>query len=371
MARTRHDTDSDEYLWDLERALERRAGDLAVFLIYDRPGRADERPGLARTYFAERCVSDKQLDEMIDAFRSIGAYVELFEGERPFITALADGRIERMQQPLKVAYNGINWGTASDGFKAGRKSLIPILADSYGLICVNSDAYACALTLHKFHSFLILNALGVRSPRTWQFRPQFGWVGARPSDGTRVIAKSTYEASSVGVTDASVFIVDTTCEDRVASIAERIGQPVTVQEFVRGKEICVPVLSCPKALVTPPMEAVMARAPGDPDAVMTINDTLQNGAVSHHPFKGSTTLNEELQNAALKVFSIFELEGLTRIDFRVDEHDLPWAFDVAIDPGVGLKSSAFLSLSELGFDYPSFLRLVVGATLITRGLISL
>jgi len=356
-------------LLSLEEALVERAEDLAVFLVYDRPQRERERPGLARTYFAERCVSDEQLELMIDAFREVNAYVELFPGEQAFIEALADGRLRGLPQALKVAYNGIGWGIASDGFKAGRKSLIPLLADSYGLTCANSDAYACAFTLHKFHSFVVLDAIGVPIPKTWHYRPPAGWIGKRPPDGAKVIAKSTYEAWSVGVTQDSIFTVDEASERRLESLAADIGQALTVQEFIPGTEVCVPVISCPQRLVAPPMEAVITRAPDDPDAVMTIDDNLTSGGVSHRPFRGPERLLRRLEKQALEVFDALELQGLTRIDFRIDDQERPWVFDVAISPGVGRKSSAFLSLAELGLDHPRFMRAVVAASLGSEGLL--
>lgn len=354
----------------LERQLVERADEFALFLVYDRPERVSERPGLARTYFAQRCVSDAQLSLTIEAFRSVGAYVELFEGERPFIAALVGGRLQRLGRSLNVAYNGIGWGIAFDGFKPGRKALIPLVADSYGLICANSDAYACAFTLHKFHSFLVLDALGIRTPRTWHYRPAHGWVGGAPPDGAKVIAKSTYEAWSVGVTDGSVFVVDGTCTERVDAISKRIGQAVTVQEFVSGAEVCVPVLSCPHVLVSPPMQAVMARAPDDPDAIMTVDDNLRSGAVSHRRFRAPDDQIERISRSAVKVFDALQLQGLTRIDFRVDADGHPWVIDVAVSPGIGLKSSAYLSLAELGFDHPTFLRAVVAATLGNEGVLT-
>lgn len=356
-----------ERLRALERALVAQADDLALYFVFDRPERASERPGLARTYFAQRCVSDEQLGLMIDAFRSVGAYVELFEGERPFIDALTSGRLQRMPQGLKIAYNGIGWGVGIDGFKPGRKSLLPLVADAYGVLCANSDAHACAVSLHKFHSSLILEALGVRTPRTWHYRATNGWIGGRPPDGTRVIAKSTYEAWSVGVRTDSVFFVDRSTDTRVAAISRDIGQAVTVQQFIPGREVCVPVVSCPEPVVTPIMEAVIARAPDDPDAIMTIDDNLNKGSVSHRLFDAASGLHRELEAAAVAVFDAFGLQGLTRVDFRVDEDGEPWVFDVAVDPGVGVRSSAFLSMSQLGLDHPSFLRAAIAATLAAEG----
>ncbi len=91
--------------------------------------------------------------------------------------------------------------------------------------------------------------------------------------------KSTYESWSVGVTEESIFVVDDTCEERVAAIAEEIGQSATVQEFVAGPEVCVPVFSCPEMVVTPPIEAILTKAPGDGEAVTTIDDNLRHDGV--------------------------------------------------------------------------------------------
>jgi D-alanine-D-alanine ligase len=305
---------------------------------------------------------------MLDAFRSVGAFVELFHGEQPFIEALADNRLRSLPHALKVAYNGVGWGIAADGFKAGRKALIPLLADAYGLLCANSAPYPCVLTLNKFDSFLVLQALGVKTPRSWHFRPDSGWISGPPPAGTRVIAKSTYEAWSVGVTDDSVFFWDETGDARVAAVAEGIAQPVTVQQFIPGVEVYVPILSCPELVVTPPVEVVMAKAPGDPNAIMTADDNLRRGS-AYRLFEGSPALLLSLERSARRIFEIFGLEGLARIDFRIDDAGTPWVFDVAIEPAVESESSAYVSMAGYGFDHAEFLRAVVAASLATQGLL--
>jgi len=198
-----------EELVNVEQRLVARAPDLALSLAYDRPQRAAERPGLERAFFTQRCLSDAQIAQTIDAFRSVGAYVELFEGELPLMEALASGRLQRVDRELKVIYNGIEGGITAGGFEPGRKALVPTLADAYGVICSNSNAYACALGRHKFHYFTVLRSLGVKAPEVWHYRHPCGWVqGRSPAAGTKVIVKSTYESWAVGVTDDSVFVVD-------------------------------------------------------------------------------------------------------------------------------------------------------------------
>jgi D-alanine-D-alanine ligase and related ATP-grasp enzymes len=358
-------------LVNLERELIDRAPELALFLAYDRPQRAAERPALERAFFAQRCISDAQIAQTIDAFRSVGSYVELFEGELPLMEALANGRLQSVDRDLKVIYNGIEGGITPGGFEPGRKALVPTLADAYGVICSNSNAYACALGRHKFHYFTVLRALGVLAPEVWHYRYPDGWVqGRAPAAGTKVIVKSTYESWAVGVTEDSVFLVDGDSEQKVAAISEEIGQPVTVQEFVSGTEVCVPVFGPPDPIVTPPVEIILARAPGDVDSFMTIDDNLTQGEIGYRRFDRGPEVDRQLAAAAIAAFEILELGAFARIDFRVDEEDRAWVIDVGVAPGMARHSSATYSLAQLGFDHPSFLRVVVAATLASRGALS-
>jgi D-alanine-D-alanine ligase len=348
----------------------RKGDELAIFLVYDRPDRVRERPGLERVFFAQRCVSDTQLEQMVDAFRAVGAYVELFAGEQPFVEALANGRVQQIDRSLKVVYNGIEGGIAPEGFQPGRKALLPAIADSYGVVCSNSNAYACALGRHKFHYLTVLQSLGLTSPRTWHFRNGSRWAGGRmPDPETKVIAKSTYESWSVGVTEDSVFRFDESSEERVAEIARQIGQPVTVQEFIAGTEVCVPVLATPEPFITPPVRATMAKAPTEEEAFMTVGDNLREGGVSHEPFAAVDEIMERIQHDALAAFDILQLDAFARIDFRLDRDGRAWLFDVGVSPGVSTKSSAFRSISSLGFTHSEFLRIAVAATLATEGLL--
>lgn len=363
-------TDSalSQELSDVERRLIDRAPELALFLAYDRPQRAAERPALERAFFAQRCISDAQIAQTIDAFRSVGTYVELFEGEFPLMEALATGRLQGINRELKVIYNGIEGGITPGGFEPGRKALVPTVADAYGVICTNSNAYACALGRHKFHYFTVLRALGVHAPQVWHYRHPDGWAqGHAPAAGTKVIVKSTYESWAVGVTETSVFEIDGEAEQKVAAISEEIGQPVTVQEFVSGTEVCVPVLGLPDPVVTPPVEIILARAPGDADSFMTIDDNLTQGEIGYRRFDRGPDVERQLIDSAIAAFEVLELGAFARIDFRVDSEDRAWAIDVGVAPGTARHSSATYSLAQLGFEHDAFLRVVVATTLATRG----
>jgi D-alanine-D-alanine ligase len=359
-----------EQLESLERGISAIGDELALFLVYDRPNRIEERPALERVSFAERCVPDAQLDAMRDAFASINAHVELLGGDLPLMKALAEGRIMAVDRRFKIVYNGLEGGITQEGFQPGRLGLVPAVADSYGVICANSDAYACAIGRHKFHYFTLLRALGLPVPKVWHYHLDYGWgSGGGPPAGAQVIVKSTYESWSVGVTEDSIFVVDAAAEERVRPIAEALGQAVTVQEFVVGHEVCVPVLSCPDPAVTPPIEIHRDKAPGVLNAVTTMEDNLRPGGISHRHYEGGSAVERQLHHAALGAFDALQLASFARIDFRVDCAGKAWITDVATSPGVSDRSSAFHSLALMDLDYPSFLRIVIGASFASRGLL--
>ena len=356
-------TERTVLLRGLEQQMWAIGHELAVFLVYERPSQVVDRPDLAKTFFAQRCVSDDQLDQMIAAYREIGAYVQLFEGEQPFLEALTTRRLELVGRRLPVVYNGIGFGITRGGFQPGRMALLPAITDSYGMLCANSDAYTCAFALHRFHSFVVLRSLGVQAPPVWFYRLGEGWMGDAPPIGTKVIAKNTYEAWSVGVTEDSVFVVDDRCTDRVAAIAEDIGQPVTLQQFVAGHEVCVPIVAVPERVVLPPVQQILAKAPRDPDAVMTIHDNLNLLGVDYHPFEGPSETVRQMVATSHSVFQILQQRALGRMDFRIDDQGQPWLTDAAITPGLGMAGSAFASFGSLGFSYPEFLRVVLATSL--------
>lgn len=360
-------TDRVAILRQLDERLCKVGDRVAVFLVYERPSQVRDRPELARTYFAQRCTSDRQINDMIDAYREIGAYVELFEGEQPFLTALTSGRLNSLGRRLPIMYNGVGFGITTGGFEPGRMALLPTIADSYGLLCANSDAYTCAFALHRFHSFVVLRALGVQAPPVWHYNTQQGWMGHAPPIGTKVIAKNTYEAWSVGVTDRSVFTVDETVPERVSSIIERIGQPVTLQEFISGREICVPIIGIPERIVMPPVEQILNKSPDDPDAFMTISDNLNMSGVTYTPFEGPDEAIRQMSSTAETVFAILQQRALGRMDYRIDCDGRPWLTDVAVTPGLGRDGSMFTSIASLGFDYEQFLRIALAASFATRG----
>jgi D-alanine-D-alanine ligase len=294
----------------------------------------------------------------------------LFASEIEFVTAAATDRLDVPGKPRRMVYNGIEGGIGTHAFGPGRKALIPALCDAFAIPCANSNAYACAIGRHKFHYSQILRANGLPVPPTWFYEIEHGWMlGYRPPPGVRVIVKSTYESWSVGVSVKSVFTVGQDLDERVHAISAEIGQSVCIQLFRKGQEVCVPILACPAMMALPPVGTLIARRPGDPEAVMTMEDNLAPGGVRHFRYEGADEATcRRAANLAGQCARVLGLSGLSRMDMRIDEGDIV-VFDIGVSPGITEKGSSAASFAALGYDHRRFVQLVFAGNLAARGLI--
>lgn len=71
----------------------------------------------------------------------------------------------------------------------------------------------------------------------WWYFGKGRWLGnAKPPNDTHVLAKSTYESASIGISESSSLLVNERLETALDRISEALHQPVVVQAFIVGKE---------------------------------------------------------------------------------------------------------------------------------------
>lgn len=308
--------------------------------------------------------SQREADEIVRSFRSLGLTVEPFFSEVDLIDNL---RSDRARDPrARIVYT-----TAEAGTGSGRRALIPALCRLLDVPIMNCGAHAATLVRHKYHAYCVLVEAGVRIPRTWQYKAS-GWESERgPADGLRVIVKPVYESMGIGVTDESVRIVDSEFEGFVADRVERFGQPAIVQEFVTGEEVAVPVARVgEKTVALPPISQL--RSSGDPywSEPKTFRDEHVVRDLSHAPYRASSVQVTAMRRAAAAAFDALEMKGVGRIDFRVDADGRAWVFDTNGEPPPLPKTSWSAAMEMLGFEMSDLLALWLGIGLLEHRLIS-
>jgi len=330
------------------------APDLCILLVANVIGDFDPRNGSPLAQAASEYFSDAELSQMVDGFAESGFSYRFFNGELSFIKEMIAGSIAEIGTPHKLVYS-----TAQSGEGAGRKSLVPAFCRLMGQPFCNSDAYVLSLVRNKFHVHSILAKMGLSVPPSWVYAGGGRWLGdAAPPPGMMLIAKLLYESASIGLDERSIGIISSGYVDVLEERFSKFRQPIIVQKFLSGFEVEVPILDINGGLVLPPVSVLRE---GTHMGERILNFSLV--AEDLYDLVALPEIDErfgaQLRSAALKAFSILGIQGLGRVDFRIDSAGQAFITDVSTTPHMvrhGALSSAF---SALGFSHPEMLAAMV------------
>ena len=126
-----------------------------------------------------------------------------------------------------------------------RMALVPAICESYNVKFVGADAYARIVCQDKFLSKVIANKHNLKTPKGVLI-DKLSRLPIIMELETPVVVKPNFEGSSIGIIDSSLLYNH---EDAI-KYAERMlyeyKQPILVEEFVNGKEICICILGTTK-----------------------------------------------------------------------------------------------------------------------------
>ncbi|MDP1633850.1 MAG: hypothetical protein Q8L69_04110 [Gallionellaceae bacterium] len=334
--------DSKKWVADSLAQLHLHAGQLAVFIvanIKDVTVVQDDYLGFSvqNDYMTERVIR-----EIVQSLRDIGSYVELFVGEDAFIQAVLNGAVERVDRPHKLVFN-----LAQSGTGPARKSLVPCFCNLHGLSYCNSDGHVVALLRHKYHATSILRDHGISVPRTWLFQEDCEWLhGARPPDGLKVIVKPTYEAECIGLSRDCVRFSDAELDSFARARAKLMRQPLTVQEFVHGYDVDVPVYCVPNAFAPLAVGVSIGGRRNLGDDFLDY-DTLANRSYDFFAFSEiSPSAADDMCRAAERAAQVLGIRGYGRIDFRMSESGEFFLIDMQTMPDIHGQSSLHYTLAS-------------------------
>ncbi len=292
-----------------------------------------------------------EIDDFIGSLRDNGFFVRHFADETEFLAWVLSGGYHELPHEHKLVYT-----SAVNGTGPARRSLIPSFCALEGVPTVNSDAYSCAINRHKFHWNRLLKEFGFRVPRTWWFDAVDGWFQEdRPNHGRMVIAKSTFEGSSLGVSSQTCGEFSAEIEQHIAEASRALRQPMTVQEFIAGDELEVPVLELRRYVAPAPVAILKANGVRTPDQVLSYAEVWEDAYRFAEPVGYTDWESAELGRIAVDAARTLGFRGFSRIDFRVDERRRPFIMDVSSTPHLTRASSYAFLFSRMGFSYAEML----------------
>ena len=244
------------------------------------------------------------------------------------------------KEPFEAAFIALHGKWGEDGTVQG---LLEMMAIPY----TGSGVLGSALAMDKCLDKVVLGSLGVPTPA---YR-----ICASPEDADfplPFVVKPACEGSSVGIS-----IVKEHDEIGPAmELAFRHGSKVLIEGFVAGREITVAIVN---GLVLPIVEVRPKSGVYDYEAKYT------KGMTEYLvPAKLPRDVEKAAHDAALTVWSHFQLDGCARIDMIVDGSGCPQVIDINTSPGMTETSLVPKAWASLGKTFDELVEEIMkGASL--------
>lgn len=278
---------------------------------------------------AEREVSLRSGNAVAEALQSAGYEVERID---PAATAL-DQIPWRSDDVCFLALHGA----------AGEDGRVQQWLQEHGLRYTGSGPEASRKAMRKSAAKAIWNDLGLPTP-PWLCvaadEPPERWLLSAISLGKPVVVKPDDQGSSIGLRLAA------TSDEIVAAVAHgaQFGSVVLIERFVPGREITATLLG---QTALPLVEVESADSVFDYQAKYSSSTTRYRLPAPLEPM-----IADEVIGTALAAAESLGVEGLSRVDLRLDPVGRPWLLEVNTTPGMTARSLAPLAAQAAGLSLP-------------------
>lgn len=249
--------------------------------------------------------------------------------------------------PIDFYFPVIHGNLGEDGTVQG---LFRLLKKPY----VGSGITSSALSFDKDYTKRILNLAGIRNTPyvliTHDNRDQYSWDTIKDELGDVVFVKPAKQGSSVGIHKVS------NDQEYQESLDDAFvyGYKVLVEQAIRNpREVEISILGNEKPIAS---KLGGVRVPKG-DAFYDYENKFvdASGVVFDLPVILPEKLTKEITNMALKAYKALEMKGLARIDFLVDENDVPYLSEPNTLPGFTNISLYPQMWSVSGIDYSTLI----------------
>lgn len=232
---------------------------------------------------------------------------------------------------------------------------------------------ACEESLHRTNHKLLakqaLRAVGL---------PTAQWVTGRTCEGVfepgaLYVIKPSFENGSLDILADAVVrygaLKDLQRELRIRELV--LGRPLFAERYLSGKEYCVSMIERNGHLeVLPVCEIRTPRNASNPYGLLNYEmkwrppfPGFHDSIRSFHCDYGHQPLIHELAMMARKVWELFRLRGVARIDLRLGDEGRPYILEVNANPSLSPSAGLAASCNALGISFRELIRLILKAAL--------
>lgn len=307
--------------------------------------------------YATEYLSDGEFEQVANLFSKLELDTEYFLDEDAFIKYY-------YKLPFEKRQNIIVYNAAQSGTGAGRKSLIPAFCNMHNIICTGSNAYVVSLCRHKYHVNKLLASLGIRVPETFLYND--GWLmNKRPETNSKIILKPIYESASIGIDNSSVMKYSYSCDKIISKKVKEFNEPFIAQQFIEGYEVEFPTVVIKDKII--PLTPVGLSINGHNKMDGEILNYKRIYDDSYEFFNFNEINDADLYETTKNTVKILNMQGLCRVDFRVDNANRFYVTDVSTNPHFVRHSSVHNAFKYLNLNEDYIAKSIITAAAVKFG----
>jgi D-alanine-D-alanine ligase len=254
--------------------------------------------------------------------------------------------------------NSIVFTVYGGSISRNRMALVPAVCESYGIRFVGADAYARIVCQDKFLSKVLAKQFGVKVAKG-VLVDKISRIAFISELQFPLVIKPNLEGSSIGISSKSKV---ENLQDAVVLIEELLEehkQPVLVEEFIKGKEICICIVGTPHSINY--LEAMEVLYPSNEsyfhDKLYTALDKHASEEDVVHKRCTDLLSQKEIEGISELLFSLGKMDFM-RIDGRINENGFV-LIELTPDAYFGKGSSMVDAAKINGMSYSEVLNRII------------
>jgi D-alanine-D-alanine ligase len=272
---------------------------------------------------AEREVSLATAQSVENALKELNMDYSVIYAEGDFTEKL-------VLENIDVVFIAMHGGEGENGCVQG-------LLEVMGIPYTGSGVLASALCMNKVYAKQILEHNGIKTPQ---------WQKIDSADDLKLELPVVIKPVSGGSTVATSIVREPGNLEDAFRKARELNEDVLVEKYIPGKEITVGILD---SGALPVLEIESMTEFYDYEA------KYMRGMSKHYPLEGiDKALYKDIQDAALKAFTVMGCESMARVDMRLHGREF-YVLEINTIPGMTPTSLLPEAAQMAGMDFPDLI----------------
>lgn len=244
--------------------------------------------------------------------------------------------------------------------------LAPAVLELLGVPYTGSSADTLYMTSNKLVAKKVLEGAGIRTPQS--YLPNGLQNRNIPPSGHYII-KSTWEHASVGLDEDSVLRIEDPKQlfSEMERRKEKLGGDCFAEPYIEGREFNLSLLTSRQGPeVLPPAEIRFHNYPDGKWKIIDYKAKWDHASFEYDHTSRSFEFPESdqpllfrLGTLAKTCWGLFRVQGYARIDFRVDQDNVPWVLEINANPCLSPDAGFAAAVLRGGLDFNQMLERII------------